>query len=199
MPYKLITPASEFPVLRDELAKVQIKVSGTSEDGLIDLQIASATELVEDYTSRSLMQTAWELQLDDWLVDCHGVIQLLKNPVVSVVSIKYDDVDDVEQTLDTDEYQVDIVSLPAKIRFIGTLPSVYDKPNAIRIRFVSGYGAAADNATAQRAAIPARAKMGILRAVGDFYENRQDEITGSSISKLSNSIESFLNPLRLFL
>lgn len=200
MPYKLITPPSEYPVLRDELAKVHIKVDGTDEDALLDTYIGAAVELVEDCIQRQLMQATWELQLTCWDVDCNGYIRLNKAPLVSITSVKYDPADGgSEVAINPAEYQVDTTSVPGRIRFIGNLPSVADKPNAIRIRFKAGYGADAADAAAQRTAVPSRAKTGILRAVGDFYAFRQDEQSGQYTSKLSNSIENFLNPLRLFL
>jgi uncharacterized phiE125 gp8 family phage protein len=168
----------------------------------------SATELVEDCIRRQLMQRTWEYQMDNWNELCAGMYKpsgyliLDKAPLVSIESVKYDDENDDEQTMSADDYQVDTTSQPGRIRFIGSLPTVYDKPNAIRIQFIAGYGEAGDNAAAQREAISdhgaSRAKIGILRATADFYEHRQDESSRKTY-KLNNSIENLLRPLKLYL
>ncbi len=200
MPSKLKTAPSAYPVTRDELVKVHIKVDGATEDSLLDIYIAAATEQVEDYIQRQLMRATYELHMDNWSCDvvC-GYLKLKKAPLISVVSIKYDDIDNVEQTLDASLYQVDIISEPGRVRFIGALPSTYDKPNAIRIEYLAGYGDASSDLVAQRALIPGRAKIGILRGVADLYENRQDETAGTTFGKLSVDTLTWLSPLRLFL
>lgn len=210
MPSKLITTPTQYPVTRDELVKVHIKVDGTLEDSLLDIYLAAATEQVEDYIQRQLMQATWEWQMANWYCDPQSILRhysnasgvylkLTKAPLISVASVKYDDASNVEQTLDTTEYQVDTTSEPGRIRFIGSLPEVFDKPNAIRIRYVAGYGASGADVTAQRLLIPSRAKIGILRGVADLYENRQDETAGTTFGKLSVDTLAWLSPLRLFL
>jgi uncharacterized phiE125 gp8 family phage protein len=202
--HKLITPPSEQPVILADLVSVHIKVDDTSEEAsLINEYIKAATELVEDLIQRQLMQATWELQMSDWLeLDCDGYLRLLKAPLVSVTSVKYYDAAGTDTTLATSEYQVDTASLPGRIRFIGEKPETFDRPDAIRILYVAGYGAAGANAAAQRTAISdyraSRAKIGILRAVADFYEHRQDE-SPSTVYQLSESTKSWLNPLRLYL
>jgi len=197
MPSKLITAPSTTPVDL-ATAKLQAKVDGSVEDTLLTAMLQAATDLVQDYIQRQLMQATWELQLTHWCTDADGYIKLPNAPLVKVESVKYDNSANQEQTLSASEYQVDTTAEPGRIRFTGTLPSVYDKPNAIRIRYVAGYGPDGASEAAQQAAIPARAKIGILRAFTDFYEHRQDQ-TSATVYKLPMSIEYFLNPLRLFL
>lgn len=210
MGYKLITPPTEYPVVLADLVSVHIKVDDTSyEASLLAEYIASATELVEDFTQRQFMQATWECQLRDWSEVGNGdyFLKLRKAPLVSVTSVKYDDSNDTEQTLSPSNYVVDTTSVPGGIFFNGSRPAVYNKPNAIRIRFVAGYGTDADNTAAlQRTAITSyrgsRAKTAILKAVADLYEHRQDEVMASGNTKtlkLTNSIERWLYPLKLFL
>lgn len=202
--HKLITPPEGEPVQLSDLVSVHIKVDDTDpEANLITEYIKAATERVEDCIQRQLMQATWEYQMTDFNeIDCDGYLRLLKAPLVSVTSVKYDDENDDEQTMETTDYQVDSTNVPGRIRFISTLPTVYDKPNAVRIRYVAGYGAAGATVAQQRTAISenraSRAIVGILRAVADFYEHRQDESPTQSY-QLNEGIKSWLNPLRLYL
>ncbi|HYG02110.1 MAG TPA: hypothetical protein VD927_06660 [Chryseosolibacter sp.] len=206
--YVLINPPSELPVTLDDLVAVHLKVDDTDpEAGLITEYMNAATELVQDCIQRQLMQATFEYRMKDWnetaasMYKPSGYLKLDKAPLVTVGSVKYDDTDNVEQTLSTSDYQVDTTSVPGMIRFIGNLPAVYDKPNAIRIRFVAGYGSALDSASAQRTAITSygasRAKIAILRATADFYEQRTDE-SNKAKYKLNNSVEKLLIPLKLY-
>jgi uncharacterized phiE125 gp8 family phage protein len=207
--YKLITPPTEYPVTLDELVAVHIKVDDTSDEAtLIQEFIAAATERVEDYIQRQLMQAVWEYQMKNWdelaagMYKENGYLRLDKAPLVAIESVKYYDGDNAEQTMNASDYQVDTTSLPGFIRFIENLPTVYDRIDAIKIRFKAGYGADGNNATLQRTAITSyragRAKIGILRAVADFYVHRQDQ-SSRPVFTLSSDIKSFLNPLRLYL
>lgn len=192
MPTILINPPAFRPVSLEDLVKVHIKVSGTSEDLLLSTYLDAAIEDVEDYINRQLMHATYELQISSWS-DC---LFLVKTPLVSIVSVKYDDESNAEQTIDPLNYYIE----GSLIRFVNTdpLPRLYNKNNSVRIRYVAGYGAEGADEYAQSAAVPARAKIGILRTVADFYENRQDQITGVSETKLTNSTEKYLHPLRLY-
>lgn len=202
--YKLITPPTEYPVVLQDLVAVHLKVDDTDEEaGLLEEYIKAATERVQDLIQRQLMQAVWEYHMDDFSeMDCDGYVKLLKAPLVSVVSVKYYDANNDLQTMSANDYQVDTTNVPGRLRFIGDIPSVYDRPNAIQIQFRAGYGAADATADQQRAAITnygaSRAKVGILRAVADFYEHRQDESPTQS-HQLNEGIIHWLNPLRLYL
>ena len=202
--HKLIVPPEEYPVALSDLVSVHIKVDDTDEEaGLITEYIIAATERVQDLLQRQLMQVTWEYHMKDFSeMDCNGYVRLLKAPLVQVVSVKYYDADNNEQTMDPADYQVDITSCPGRIRFIGSLPSVYDRHDAIKIQYKAGYGAVDATIDQQRTAISthgaSRAKVGILRAVADFYEHRQDESPTQSY-QLNEGIIAWLNPLRLYL
>ena len=191
----LITPPSETPVTADDLGKLALRVDGAEEDALIDIYIAAAVEYAQAYSQRQFMQATYELRVKCW----PSSIVLIKAPLVSVVDIKYDDEENAEQTLATALYQVDNSAEPGCIKFIGSLPSVYDKPNAIRIRYIAGYGGAGADITVQRAAVPACAKVAMLKRVGDYFENRQNEIQGTTVAKFSDSSDRQLDQIRLYL
>ena len=133
-----------------------------------------------DAISLQLMQATYEVQMDDWTTGRDGYLVLPRCPLVQVASIKYDDVNQVEQTLNASNYQVDTASLPGRLRWSSsaTLPGLYDKPNCVRIRYVAGYGLPAATASEQQAAIPALAKMCCLIRLTDRYDRRMTEGVG---------------------
>jgi hypothetical protein len=57
-------------------------------------------------------------------------------PVVGIESVIYTDRDGDEQTMDDEDYYLDIDEL----RFPGTLPTVIDRSDAVRVRYIAGYG-----------------------------------------------------------
>jgi uncharacterized phiE125 gp8 family phage protein len=192
----LITKPTAAPLTLDE-AKAHLRVEGTQDDTYIGASLFAVVDGVENYIQRQLMQAVYELQMSCWPI-CES-IQLPKGPLVSVASVKYDDPNGIEQILDPSNYEVYSAKVPGFIRFIGEMPPVGDRLDAVRIRYTAGYGLGGDDATAQAAAVPELIKAGIKLQLGHLFENRQDEITGTSVSQLHNGSERILHPYRLYL
>lgn len=165
--FKLITPPAVEPVLKDDLPKDQIRVSGTDEDDLIDSYIKAARRVAENHQNRALITQTWELYLDAFESD---EILIEKSPVSGITSVKYFDTDNAEQTIDADDYELDSVSEPARLRPTSgnSWPSTYDKYNAVVIRFTAGYGTAGSD-------VPEETIDALLMMIAHFYENRGDE------------------------
>lgn len=89
-------------------------------------------------------------------------------PLQSVTTVKYYDADNVEQTLSSGRYTVDTTSEPARIVIDADgWPAIYDRANAVTVRFVCGYGATT-------ADVPASLRAAMLLHIGDLFENRQN-------------------------
>ena len=75
------------------------------------------------------MTATWYLYLDR----LYALIDVKKNPITEITSIKYYDSDNAEQTLSTSLYDVDIESEPSRVcrSYSQTYPLTYDRPNAI--------------------------------------------------------------------
>ncbi len=162
--YKLKTAASTYPLSLTEV-KNHLKVSVSTDDDLITALRDSAILWVEEYLDRQLMSATWYLYLDH----LYRLIDVKKNPVTAVTSILYYDSDNSEQTLDTDLYDVDIISEPSRIcrAYSQVYPITYDRPNAVTVEFTAGYTNAA--------LVPEPIKSAILLMIGHNYENRGDE------------------------
>jgi uncharacterized phiE125 gp8 family phage protein len=167
---KVTSGPSVEPISLTE-AKLDLKVDSTDEDTLITMLIQAARETIEKRTGRSLITQTRTVKLDYFPLS--DTIKLPNGIVQSVSSIAYYDKDNVSQTLSSSEYWVDTDSDICRIVAEDGWPSTYDRPNAVTITYVAGYGAAAT-------AVPYPLRKAMLFLIGHFYENRQNVIVSGS-------------------
>lgn len=176
MNYKIITAVATEPVALSE-ARLQLRLPDivTEEDSLITAWITAAREAAEHYTGRALAAQTLEAVLDEFPGDDEA-IDLPMPPVASVTSIKYDDEDGVEQTLATSKYALSTYGDSRRINltYDSEWPDTRDQPNAVRIRFVTGYTKP-----------PAAVKSAILLMVAWMHENRGNEMGADDIQPLA--------------
>lgn len=174
MARKLITAAAEEPVGLDQ-AKLHLRVDGDGDDTLITEKIVAARQSVEGFLNRALVTQTWELVLDTW--PAGPVLVLPLPPLQSVTSITYMLRDGTTATLATSVYGVDADGEPGKV-FLKpdrSWPADALYPyNAVRVRFVAGYGDASD--------VPAWARSALLLLLGDLYENREQTVIGAGLT-----------------
>lgn len=185
MPLALVTLPSTEPVTLAE-AKAHLRVTTTDEDALLDSLIPAARQWAEDFTRRALITQTWDYTLDAFADE----IEIPMPPLQSVSSVKYLDVDGVEQTLAATEYTVDAAATRGLVRSVygKSWPSVRDQANAVTIRFIAGYGAAP--------AVPAPIKAAVLLMLGELYARRETAIVGAPIATVPVSAEYLLCPYR---
>jgi uncharacterized phiE125 gp8 family phage protein len=166
MALKLITPAIELAVSLAE-AKAHLKVDIADDDTLITAFIIAATELAEQATGRAIMPQTWELTLDAF----PDAFELTRVPAVSITSLKYFDTTSTQQTLGSALYTLDNTDdfgsafvVPV---YSGVWPDTRAQINAVALRYVAGYAAAAN--------VPDSIKAWIKLQVGAMYENRAAE------------------------
>jgi uncharacterized phiE125 gp8 family phage protein len=166
MNLRVITPPTEEPVTLTE-AKAYLRVDGTSDDTLITSLIVAAREKCEEISRRAFITQTLEETFDRWCLN----LKLLRPPLVSVTSVKYTDFFTVQSTWTN--YRVDTSSEPGVVQFY-TVPGVALAPTGgIVIRYVAGYGAAAN--------VPQRIKSAVLSVVMAWYESREIGNVPSSI------------------
>lgn len=175
--------------------KLFLRVDHTSDDTLIAAMLASARLWVETYTRRALCTQTVDLKYVGWPVQ-YGPLVVPYAPLQSVTSITYVDQDEATQTLAASEYVVRTQSGPRagrgtiEIADGVTLPTLSTQPDRpVTVRAVCGYGVAAQ--------VPDGIKSAIYLLLGDLYEQRQETITGTSVSKTHTTIERLLGPYRL--
>lgn len=160
------------PVTQSEVYRHLRLVEDATEKAYADAVADVAREYVEQYSGTALLTQTWELTLDHWW---EGVLELPYPPLQSVSSIKYIDSDGVEQTLSASAYSVTTGDPVGYVQFAAdtTVPVARAEAGAIRIRFVSGYTAAAN--------IPASLKQAVLLLAANWFENREPVLLSGAI------------------
>ncbi len=177
--------------IADASLGVGAPVINTTEDPILLMLIASARAAAEQELKRYLITQTLEFVIDGF-PECDEEISL--PPLQSVVSIKYIDELGDEQTLSASAYLVDSDSKPSRIEpaYQITWPSHRCQNNAVRVRFIAGYGAAA--------AVPACIKSWMLIHIANLWENRASMmIDARSLVQIPQTfIDRLLDPERIY-
>lgn len=139
MPLITITPPDAEPVSVDDV-KLSARVDAeTFDDQLALLLIPAIRAEAEHRLGRRLITQTVELVLDDFPA---GEIDLRLPSVQSVTSIKYLDTAGAEQTVINTDYSLDTAASPGRVLLDtdAAWPATADVPNAVRVRYVVGYG-----------------------------------------------------------
>ena len=151
--------------IADSSLGVQAPTVNTTGDPLLNLLIKTARQQAEQELHRYLITQTLEYWDDDF-----DRPKIHLPPLTSVTHIKYVDILGVEQTLAADQYLVNSKARNAPTTIeeaYGIVwPSVRDQANSVTVRFVAGYGAAAD--------VPACIKQWMLLRIRTMWENRSE-------------------------
>lgn len=136
-------PPTATPVTLEE-AKEQCRLAAddNTQNTLIDRLLRTAVSDIEGATGALLSTQTVRLDLDGFP---DGDIDLTTYPVASITSVKYDDANNVEQTMVAGtDYWSSLNGLYPKLSPVDPWPmTYYGKPNAVRITMVVGYSGAA--------------------------------------------------------
>jgi len=113
-------------------------------------------------------------------------------PLQTVSAITYVDIDGVTQTLAADQYVVDSVSRPARIEpaYGVVWPSTREQMNAVKIRFVAGYGTADD--------VPACIKNWMLVRIKTLWDQRDQLVKQLGMPTFEPAfVDGLLDPERV--
>src|SRR5690606_2363792 len=192
MSLTIVTPPAEEPVTLTE-AKNHLRVDLSDDDSLISALIVAAREHAEAITRRAFITQTLKLSLDAFPAN-NGPIYVPMPPLQSVNSLKYFDTDGVEQTLNEGtDYLVDNESEPGRITPAPDTgwPAAQNRPNAVSVEFVAGFGDASK--------VPQGIKQAILLMVGHWYENREAvTMQGNNAGELPMAVDSLLMMHRIW-
>lgn len=184
---KVITAPTVEPISVAE-AKLQSVIGVTADDGLLAIMISAAREAGESLTRRSFAPKTLELVLDAFPL---GEIELPESPITAITSVTYIDEDGAEQTMPSDEYDVDIESLVGRISPLdGELwPDTKVIKNAVRIRYTAGWTASN---------IPPAIKQWLMVTVAGLYMQRENFVIGQSVTAMNRGFcDSLLDKYRV--
>lgn len=186
-PYKLVTPAVGLVVSLVEIKQqLRLDAADTSQDTFLTQLINVATQAAEFYTRRDFLTktyTVYRNQFDE-------LMEIRRSPLLAITSIYYDDISNVNTLLSSAIYTTSFESEFSNviIKPGQSLPTVYYKPQAVRITFTAGYGVAAD--------VPISIRQAITAIVAGLYENRGD--CGPEASTILSPLAmSLLNPYKI--
>lgn len=191
---RTVSPSKRAVTLPEALAQVrESDGDGGSGDTLLESYIATAHDACEQRTERALITSTWQLTMDGFPSVCFGnplaAISILRCPVQSVTSIKYDDADGMEQTMAQTAYRVNVNAEPATITPVRSWPATLaGHTGTVRVTFTAGYG---DNP----ADVPMPLRQWILLSVGDLYERRN--ASGETPVTEHGFVDNLLQPYRI--
>lgn len=135
----LVTDATVEPITLAEVKEnLGIPDDDTVKDSEIeDRIIPSARKRVERYLGRSIISQQWKLTLDYFPSE----IQLQKNPVSSIDSVKYYDTDGILQTISASNYYLDATGAGDNWlmrAYDYSWPDTQYRANAVEVTYTSG-------------------------------------------------------------
>lgn len=168
---KLITAPDEIITI-DEAADFMRAEFSASEETLISSLITAARLLCEEYLFRRIGVQTVEFRNKGFPVNNSPIV--LPAPFISVTSIKYLDSNNVEQTLDEDDYVVSD-SAPALITPVNSWPETSVAGDSLRVTFECGYSDPGESPELSEA-LPATVRTAMLMQIADMYENREAQV-----------------------
>lgn len=178
-----------------EEARDFTRVSGSADDRLLSLLIASASARVEAHTGRALIRQSWRevrRRFDDArrLSADGACFALLRPPLIAVERVDVVEADGAATPWSEEEYRADAEADPG--RLIALAPFGFPAPGgpggSIRIAYHAGYGETPED-------VPEPLREAVLRLVATAFE-RGDRDTGR---ELSEDVAGLLSPFRTVL
>lgn len=189
MPTKVITAPTYEPISAADVAEY-IRVDDLAQDELLlEGMITAARQYLEQYLSRPIATQTLEEAMTGW---ANPIV--LDSSLQSVTSIKYLDLNGVEQTLASNQYLVDTYSEPAQITpaYNVEFPELYAVPNNVKVRYVAGY---TSGGSPDLFPMPKPLRFAMMLIIGDLYANR--EAGGDKAYQINPTVQSLLQFYRL--
>ena len=179
------------PVIVDLMRK-HLRMDATDEDDYLgSIIIPSARQSIEGALGQGLITQTWE-----WFWDggwpATGVLVFPIGPVLSVTSVKYLDVDGVEQTWASSNYTVAIKSDRQRLWLNESVvwPDVdTQRPEVAWIDFQVGYGPDPDD-------VPAKIRHLVLLMGEHIYTHRGPVLTGTAVHEVPKTLDYLVEQCR---
>lgn len=167
MPKVIVTAPDTDPYELQDLMS-HLRLDADDEGNKVERLGKAARSFIElTILNRALITQTWDLWRDTWPGSYE--IKLPLPPLQSVGSVKYYDIDDVEDTFAASKYFVDTKSAPGRLVLNdgeSWATTTLRPANGLAIQFVAGYGSSADD-------VPDTIKEAIFMLAAHWYENRE--------------------------
>lgn len=177
----LVSPPSVSGVAQS-LAKAHLRLASdfNEDDTLIDFYTEAAQNVAQERLNKLLITQTW----DEALPKPSGKIYLSKAPVQSLVSVKYYDASNTEQTATLGDFTL-VASDDWAYVECDSWPQAYDRPDAITLQYVAGYGDAPSD-------VPAEIRQAILLLLGQ-YDGVRENTTEATFTEIPAGFDALIN------
>ena len=197
MSYRVVVPATVEPItLAEARSHLRIDAFGSPpshpDDDYIEQLISIAREWTEDYLRRALATKTIDIVYDNF-----DDLAIPVQPVQSITYIKYQDVDDVQQTVSSSIYKLNQFYGEVILKYNQSWPSVYPEDGVVTMRAVVGY---TTGQSPDIVPMPFPIKAAMLLIIGNLYENRQQDLlsnTRMTFNSLPMGVYNLIQPYRL--
>lgn len=202
---RIVTAPAAYPVTMAEAKEwARIDSTDSSQDGILTMLIAMATEYAEHKTGRAFVERTLELILDRFGNADHvcigSYIELPWAPLIGIDSIKYTDLNRTEQTVSASDYEIDTTSQPGRVRPVwgSYWPVIGYGFNPVRIQYRAGYrpvGSPTD--LTDNTYLPGALRTWMQARITTFYDNRgQVMVERATVDPLPRDyVDGLLDPL----
>ena len=166
--YSLVTSSNTLPLtLAEAKAYLRASINNTTEDDVITMCLKSAIDQCQAYAWLQFINATWSKQFTSWPNSLKPYLELGKGPVNSIVSVKYNDENNQEQTLSEASYTLNEKFKPGRLFLIST-PTLSSVNPYIRVEYVAGFGE-------QTTDVPNDIKNAIALLCNQMYDNREND------------------------
>lgn len=189
LPVRTAAPASNL--IDVTAAKQHLRVDSSASDTYVEALIAAAEAHLDGFSGvlgRALVTQTWRRSFDRF-PDC-DVIRLPLGPLQSVSSVTYYDTAGSSQTFSASNYHAvtDAIGPCVVLDDDATWPNTDERPDAVTVTWVCGYGAAS--------AVPAPIIHAAKLIIGHLFENREAVVTGTISGTLPLAVDALITPYR---
>lgn len=186
-------PAVEPWAVSDVELSLALRIDGTTDNAYLTAIIRAARQYFEGVTGLALINQTWRAAWDH--LPQGRELELTRGPLASVASVKVLDDASAESTVPAGQYALGGVGYPrafgrVRLRSGYDWPTAGDVPDAVRVEFVAGFGAAAAN-------VPADIRLALLHLVAHWYENRLPLNIGNIVNELPHSLQALIESHRV--
>lgn len=175
-------------VITLQQAKDHLRITDNNQDSVIMDCIKSAQSHVETYTNQIFSSVTFCAYFDEKEVQSYSMLEIWKYPITAISSIKYLNESGVETTLDNTTYSTDVIDCPIRIYLTSVPTTKLDTLNVWRVYFTAGF---TDSSYIKSELI------GWVKIFTAFYfQTRQPEYTGQTVSQIAYSAERQLDKYR---
>lgn len=166
MYHELVTGPATEPVTASDV-KLYARVSGSTEDALINTWIKAGRIAAEDFQNRAYIEQTWRVFFDAWPTSPFDVPRA---PLIETVALTYYDTDETLHTFAEANYIIDTAEIGRiSLQYGLTWPTTTLRPiNGVSLAYKAGYSDSADD-------VPDDVKDAIYLYCAYRYENRAGE------------------------